>query len=128
MGREISNYRDFSFWNSIPHVIVLVSRGADRILILRRCESPIAFIETLNSPSLRFGKWIVIIHIYDKTSQRAILFFSEFNRQSRLRVITGNEISAFFDLQKCENVYSKNAVFYFIINEKNNIVFNRSYF
>lgn len=36
--REISNYRDFPFWNSIPDVIVLASRAADRTLILRRCE------------------------------------------------------------------------------------------
>jgi len=75
--REISNYRDFPFWNSIPNVIVLASRAADRTLILRRCESPIASPGTLNSPSLRSGKWIV--NIYEK--ERFYPFF-ELARQS----------------------------------------------
>jgi len=74
--REISNYRDFPFWNSIPDVIVLASRAADRTLILRRCE--IASPGTLNSPSLHSGKWIV--NIYEK--ERFYPFFVEFTRQS----------------------------------------------
>jgi len=36
--REISNYRDFPFWNSIPNVIVLAGARAYRTLILRRCD------------------------------------------------------------------------------------------
>ncbi|KYQ59210.1 hypothetical protein ALC60_01796 [Trachymyrmex zeteki] len=96
--REISNYRDFPFWNSIPNVIVLASRAADRTLILRRCE--IASPGTLNSPSLHSGKWIV--NIYEK--ERFYPFF-EFTRQSHDFVQEMKHL-AFFGLKE-KNIYSE---------------------
>jgi len=96
--REISNYRDFPFWNSIPNVIVLASRAVDRTLILRRCE--IASPRTLNSPSLHSGKWIV--NIYEK--ERFYPFF-EFTRQS-LDFVQEMKRLAFFGLKE-KNIYSE---------------------
>ena len=48
--REISNYRDFLFRNSIPNTIVLASRAVDRTLIPPR--SPIVSLETFRNRSL----------------------------------------------------------------------------
>lgn len=106
--KEISNYRDFLFRNSIPNTIVLASRVVDRTLIPPRTS--IVPLETFRNRSLSTRWWNV--NIFGKLKNDSSLYRGLIER-SRLEYMWGRRRKK----NIVENQFRNNIlILFFIIN------------